>query len=101
MAGPRVGRSPCQNFCPTGEDELAGAALTEGSGTCTPTPVVSHAPTPALATAPTVASSLDNELLKQFMKAYLKAQMPGQTEIDPEPCKQPLKAQFPDLYYGN
>ena len=35
------------------------------------------------------------------MKAYLKAQVPGRIEVDPEPRKQSLKAQFPDLYYGN
>ena len=35
------------------------------------------------------------------MKAYLEAQVPGQTEVDPEPCEQSLKARFPDLYYGN
>ena len=35
------------------------------------------------------------------MKAYLEAQVPGQTKVDLEPCKQPLRAQFSDLYYGN
>ena len=101
MAGPRAHRNPRRNTPPAGEDELAGAAPTEGSGTPTLTPVVSRAPNPALTTAPAVAPSLDNKLFKQFMKAYLEAQVPGQTEIDPEPCKQPLKARFPDLYYGN
>ena len=93
MAGPRACRSPCRNPPSVGEDELAGAAPTEGSGTPTPTPVVSR--------APTVAPSLDNKLFKQFMKAYLEAQVPGQTEVDPKPCEDPLKAQFPDLYYSN
>ena len=27
--------------------------------------------------------------------------MPSRTEVDPKPCEQPLKAKFPDLYYGN
>ena len=101
MAGPRVCRSPRRNPPLTGEDELAGAAPTEGSGTPIPTPVLSHAPTPAPATASAVAPSSDNELFKQFMKAYLEAQVPGRTEVDPKPRKQPLKAQFPDLYYSN
>ena len=101
MAGPRTCRSLCQNPSPTGKDELAGVALTEGSGTPILTPVMFYALTSALATDPAVAPSLDNKLFKQFIKAYLEAQMPSQIEIDPEPCKQSLKARFPDLYYGN
>ena len=101
MAGPRACRSLCWNPPCTGEDKLAGATPTEGSGTPTPTPVVSRAPTPAPATAPAAALSSDNKLFKQFMKAYLKAQVPGRTEVDSEPCKQSLKARFPDLYYSN
>ena len=101
MAGPRARRSPRRNPPPAGEDELAGAVPTEGSDTPTPTPVMSCAPTPAPATAPAAAPSSDNELFKQFMKAYLEAQVPGRTEVDPEPREQPLKARFPDLYYGN
>ena len=42
-------------------------------------------PAPALA-APTPSS--ENGLFKQFMKAYLEAQVPGQTKVDPEPRKQ-------------
>ena len=101
MAGPCACHSPRRNPSPTGNDELAGAALTEGSSTPTPTPVVSRAPTPASATAPAAALSSDNKLFKQFMKAYLEAQVPGQTEVDSEPRKQFLKARFPDFYYGN
>ena len=108
MAGPRARRSPRQNLPPIGKDELAGAtptrgsgAPTRGSGAPTPTSVVFRAPTPAPATALAVAPSLDNELFKQFMKAYLEAQVPGQTKIDPKPCDQSFKAQFLDLYYGN
>ena len=92
MAGPCACRSPCRNPLPAGEDELAGAAPTEGSGTPTPTPVVSRAPTPAPATAPAAAPSSDNELFKQFMKAYLEAQVPGRTEVDPKPREQLFKA---------
>ena len=101
MAGPRARRSPRRNPRPAGEDELAGAAPTEGSGTPTPTPVVSRAPTPAPATAPAAAPSSDTELFKQFMKAYLEAQVPSRTKVDSKPRKQLLKTWFPDLYYGN
>ena len=103
MAGPCTCRSPCHNSRPVGKDELAGVAPTEGIGTPTPTPVVLPAPTLTPATTPAVALSSDNELFKQFMKAYLQAQMPAQIapETDSEPCKQLLKARFPDLYYGN
>ena len=96
-----VCRSPCQNSPLTGKDELAGLAPTESSGTPKPTPVVSCAPTPTLATTFAVAPSLDNKLFKQFIKTYIEAQVPGQIEVDPKPCKQFLKAQFSDLYYGN
>ena len=101
MARPLASRNPCQNPPSTAKGELAGAAPIEGNGTPTPTPVVSRAPTPALAITSAVAPSLDNKLFKQFIKAYLEAQVPGQTEVDSEPRKQSLKAQFPDLYYGN
>ena len=73
MAGPRARQSPCRNLRPVGENELAGVAPTEGSGTPIPTLVMSRALTPALATASTVAPSLDNELFKQFIKTYLEA----------------------------
>ena len=101
MARPRACGSPCWNPPPANEDELAGAAPTEGSGTPTPISVVSRAPTPAPATAPVGAPSSDTKLLKQFMKTYLEAQVPGRTEVDSESRKQPLKARFPDLYHGN
>ena len=101
MAGPCAYCSPRRNPPPAGKDKLAGAASTKGSGTLTPTPVVSRALTPAPATSPAVAPSSDNKLFQQFMKAYLEAQVPGRTEVDPKPCKQPLKARLPDLYYGN
>ena len=101
----------------TDKDKLAraapGPAFTEGSNTSTPAPVASRVPTPtsppdtpvaAPSSAPTLAATappLDNELFKQFMKAYLEAQVPGRTEVDPEPREQPLKARFPDFYYSN
>ena len=82
--------SSCWYLPLSGKDKLARIALTEGSGTSIPTFIVSHAPTPAPAIASTTAPSLNNKLFKQLMKIYLKAQMPGQTEVDPEPRKQPL-----------
>ena len=101
MVKPLAHYSPHRNPPPAGKDELAGTVATEGSGTPTPTLVVSRAPTPAPATASAAALSLDTELFKQFMKAYLEAQVPSQTKVDSEPCKQPLKTRFPDLYYGH
>ena len=101
MAGPCACRSLRRNLSPTSKDEIAGAAPIESSGTPTTTPVVFRAPTPTPATTPVVAPSLDKQLLKQFIKTYLEAQVPSQIEVDPKPCKQPLKARFPDFYYGN
>ena len=88
MARPCACRSPRQNPPPTSKDEPAGAAPTEGSGT----------PTPTLAVVP----NLDNELFKQFIKAYLEAQTPALTaaKMDAEPRERSLKARLPDLYYG-
>ena len=103
MTGLHAYRSPYWNPRTAGKDELASTTLIKGNSTSTPTPVILRASTPAPATAPVVAPSLDNELFKQFMKAYLEAQVPAQiaSKIDPEPCKQPLKIRFLDLYYGN
>ena len=121
MAKALICRSPRRNSTFTGKDRLPGAtpglSPTDGSNTSTLTSAISHVPTFALpvatiaasspvsafAIAPTIALSFENELFKQFMKAYLETQVPGQItlEIDPEPRKQPLKAWFLDLYYGN
>ena len=101
MTGPHACLSPYWNFPPTGKDKLAGAAPTEGSGTPTPTLVMSRAPTSAPATTAAIAPSLANELFKQFMKAYLEAQVPGRTKVDAEPRKQPFRAKFLKLSYGN
>ena len=97
MARSHAPYSLCRKFPPTGEDELANAAPTEGNSTPTPTPAVSCAPTPASAIAP----SSDNKLFKQFIKAYLEGHVLGQIEVDSEPCKQLTKARFADFYYGN
>ena len=50
-----------------------------------------HAPVPAPAST--------DKLFQQFMKAYLEAQTPAL--IQAELWEQPLKACFPNLYYGN
>ena len=82
MAGPCTRRNPCWNFFLTPKDELAGVAQTESSGTPTLIPVVLRAPTLAPATTRIAALSLDKKLFKQFMKAYLEAQVPNQIEVD-------------------
>ena len=97
MAGPCACRSPYWNLSHAGEDMLAGAAPTENSSTPTPTPAVLRAPTPA----PAITLSSDDKLFKQFMKAYLEVQVPGQIKVDSKFCEQSLKARFSDLYYGN
>ena len=87
MARPLTCHSPCCNSPSIGKDEFAGAALTESIGNPIATHVVSRALTPAPATAPAVAISPDKKLFKQFIKAYLEAQVPGWKEVDPESCK--------------
>ena len=100
MAGSCTRRSPRRNSPPTGEDELAGAP-TDGSGTPAPTPTaaISHALTPAPAPTASAPASM-NKLFKQFMKTYLEAQTQT-AQGQAEPREQPLKARFPDLYWGN
>ena len=75
MAGFYARRSLCRNSPPVSEDELAAAAPTESSGTPISIPILSHVPTPAPAIALTATSSSDNKLFKQFIKAYLEAQV--------------------------
>ena len=108
MAGSHTRRSPRCNSLPSGEDELAeGApgAPTEGSNTLTPFPPVSPAQTPASAQDPSPPSN--EELFQQFIKAYLENKNQNQnpalppTPIQAKLWEQPLKAWFPNLYYGN
>ena len=106
MASPRTCRNLCHNSPPGGEDELAGdlpGAPTKGSNTLTPSPPASRAQIPASAEAPAPPSN--EELFQQFMKAYLENQnqnqAPPPAPIQVELREQPLKARFPDLYYGN
>ena len=90
MARSPAYRSPRLNSTLTNEDELAGAApglvSTKGSNSSTPVPAISRVPTTAPPDAPVAAPSpardlaatallSNNELFKQFMKAYLEAQV--------------------------
>ena len=92
MAGPCT----CRN---------TGGAPTNGSGTPELTPAVSRAPTPALASAPGPSGRYINEDLQRATKlaleSFVKGQELGQLQASSAPCKQPLKAQFPNLYYRN
>ena len=83
MAEPCTRYSSCHNPPPEGEDELIGGlprAPIKSSNSPTPSPAISQAliPAPALASTPvsalasTLALPSNNELFKQFMKAYLK-----------------------------
>ena len=95
--------SPYWNPPAASEDELAGAAFIKGSGTSTPTFVVSHVPTTVPATTPAITPYSDNELFNYFIKAYWEAQVSAQAapKVDSEPWKQLFKVRFPDPYYGN
>ena len=105
MAGPRAYYSPCRNLPPTSKNKLAGVVLTKGSGTPTPTHVVSYAPifAPAAALTPLFASAAAalaaRYLAKDFQEiliTILKARAPAlQLENF---CERPLKAWAPDLY---
>ena len=106
MAGPRTCRNPRHNLPLGGKDELEGGppeAPTKGSNTPTPSPPASRAQTPASAQAPAPPSN--EGLFQQFMKAYLENQnqnqAPPPAPIQAELREQPLKARFPNLYYGN
>ena len=106
MAGPHTRRNPHRNPPPGSEDELTegpSGAPTEGSNTPTPSTPASPAQTPASAQAP--APSSNKGLFQKFMKAYLENQhqnqAPPPAPIQVELREQPLKARFPNLYYGN
>ena len=99
----------------------AGGAPTNDNGTPEPIPAVSCVPTPMSAQtpastqipAPTPAPAsvsgppgryTDEDLQKATklaLKLFVKGQEYGQLQASSAPYEQPLKAQFPDLYYGN
>ena len=100
MAGARARRSPRRNPPPGGEDEPAGGppgAPTEGSNTPTPSPPASRSQTPA---PPPVPSS-NEELCQQLLKTYAATVKLLEQHHGSGPCEQPLKARFPNPYYGN
>ena len=114
MAGPRTRRN-------------TGGALTDSSGTFVPTPTVSRAFTSALVQTPILtkvfapiqapfstlapASALSlprryinkdlQRAIKLALELFVKGQEYGQLQANSTPCKQLLKAWFPDLYYKN
>lgn len=109
----RLCRSPCQNPPSANfvDKELTNGLLgtfTENSGFLTPIsqafsciPMLSV--DLALTLAPIVVPTLNsnNELFKQFIKAYLETQiqLPAPAQIEPHEC--PLKVCFPKLNLGN
>ena len=108
MAGSCTHRSPRSNPPLGGEDELAGGppeAPTEGSNTPTPSLPVSRVQTPANAPAPTPAplrGTYTDEDLQRATKLALESFFQGQAQTQgSEPQEKPLKAHFPELYWGN
>ena len=102
MAGPRIRRN-------------AGGAPTNDSGTPASTPALAQTPVSTETPAPTQAFALasvpgppgrytDEDLqraTKLALESFVKGQEHGQLQASSAPCKQPLKARFPNLYYGN
>ena len=111
MAGSRLRRSPCRNPTETGRDEPAGGAqrspLANGSGSPlpapppadsrVPTPAASRTPTPAPAPPLAPAKYTDADF-HQFMKVFMDSQ--GRRRTHEGPQESPLKARFPNMYYG-
>ena len=106
MAGSRTHRNPSLG----GKDELAGAP-TKGNSTpavshaSTPIPAYAPAPTPAPASAPGPPERYTDKDLqrdtKLALELFVKGQEHCQLQANSAPRKQPLKAQFSNLYYGN
>ena len=113
MARPPTCHNPCRNSPPTGEDKPAGPARTEDSDTYTSALAVSCAPIPAppatfiLALAPAAVDSMVRYLeadLQQILRIILETRplaiVPQSLVFPDGPCKRPLKARFPELYYS-
>ena len=108
MAWSSACRTPPQNPPLHGKDKLAGAAPTEGNNT----PAVSRAPTPAVAPLDVSALSSIARYLKDDLKRIFKtvldfrppALVPALVVITAPhyegQYKRPLKARFPDVYWG-
>ena len=100
MAGARTYYSPRRNPLPGGEDEPAGGppgVPTEGSNTSTPSPLVSWAQIPAQPPVPISTKKVCQQLLKTYAATVKLLKQNHESG----PREQPLKAWFPDLYYGN
>ena len=107
--------SPRQNPH-NGEDELAGGTPTEGSDSRTPDPAASHALTPAVApvVAPLPAAGFADSSVVRYSEDELQRIL--RTVLDSRPLvsvpapaaaphyeglrEKPLKARFPDIYWG-
>ena len=100
MAGARTCRSHRCKPPPGGKDEPAGGlpgTPTKGSNTSTLFPPVSWAQTPA---QPLVPSST-KEMCQQLLKTYAAAVKLLEENHGSGSRKQPPKARFPNLCYGN
>ena len=82
-----------------------GGALTDDSGILVPTLVVSHAPTPALASALSLPGRYTNKDLqratKLVLELFVKDQEHSQLQPNSAPYKQLVKVWFSELYYEN
>ena len=104
MARAHTHCSPRHNSPLGNEDEPAGGApeaSTKDSNIPTPSPPVYRDQTFALAPAPTPVPSATEEVCQQLMKTYAAIVKLLEQNHGSSPCEQPLKARFPDLYYGN
>lgn len=102
MAGPRTCRSPYHNPSLSDKDELIGDLLRvfiKGSNTPTLSLTVFWAQTPAPTPAPALNSI--EKLCQQLLKTYGATFKLLEQNHELDPCKQSLKAQFPNFYYSN
>ena len=80
----------------------AGGAFTDDCGTPVPISAISRTFTSAFASILGLPGRyIDKDLqraTKLVLKLFVKGQELGQLQASFAPCKQPLKAQFPDLY---
>ena len=115
MAQSSACRSPRQNLH-NGKDKLGGRTPTEGSDRRTLAPTASRAPTPAvtpivaqLATSGSANSSVVRYLeddLQRILRTVLDSRplalvpAPAAAPHYEGPRERPLKARFPDIYWG-
>ena len=117
MVRSSVCRSPCQNPH-DGKDKLGGRTSTEGSNRRTFAPVATRAPTPAAVpvVAPLAASGSADLSVVRYLKDDLQRILRTVLDFRPPtpvpapviaddphsegPCERPLKARFPDIYWG-